>query len=183
MRWGSAGTRLVLWAVLIVGLAGLFGPAGSTATFTDAHDGEGSITAVDSFGGGGPPGGGVTADAGGPYSVEPGGWVWLSAADSTTSRGNIQSYEWEVLAGPGGGSFYQFEPVALFNAPSNVQTPTEAVVQVAVTTSQGLTATDTASITIAGSNGASATAASPNSEPTFSSRGRGTPQEFGNVSG
>lgn len=182
MRWMSAGVRGVLWATLIVGLAALFGPVGSVATFTDAHDGAGSITAADSFGGGGPPGGGVTADAGGPYTVQPGESVYMSAADSTTSRGNIDSYSWRLVSGPGGGAYWPSTPNARYDAPSNVQGPVQATVEVTVTTNQGNTAMDTATITI--TDGATAQTASSSARVSQSGPRRGgSPVAFGNSSG
>ena len=137
--------RALLVAVLVVATAGLYGPASTVATFTDAEIGEGNVTAADNFGGAGnwP---GPTADAGGPYTVNEGGRVALDSSGSTAPKGNIQSESWTVVSGPGtittqGQNWY-------YNAPANVGSDTTVTVELTVTDNQGYTDTDTATVTV-----------------------------------
>lgn len=92
-------------------------------------------------------GGDVTADAGGPYGVHAGDAVQLDGTGSTTQRGNIQSYNWEIIEGDGSltGSDTA-EPT--YTAPAEIDGETDVTVSLTVTTNQGESSTDTSTITI-----------------------------------
>ncbi|MFB6104375.1 MAG: hypothetical protein ABEJ57_04725, partial [Halobacteriaceae archaeon] len=88
--------RVVLIAVVFVGVLGSVTTPGTVAVFTDVHGGQATIDAGQyqtnpgngGGGGGGNPGpGDMTADAGGPYSVTEGATVELDGSNSTNAKG------------------------------------------------------------------------------------------------
>lgn len=139
--------RILLLAVVVVGVAGLVGPAGTVATFSDAHNGIGNVTAAENFQGGGPPTGGPTADAGGPYTVDEGDSVVLDGSGSTKKRGTIKQYDWQIVSGNGSLSSPSGSQVTYY-APSNAQADYDVTVELTVTDQKGNTDTDTATITV-----------------------------------
>lgn len=169
--------RAILLGVLLIGITGAFAAAGTGANFTDSHLGQASVTADTNFGGGGGP----QADAGGSYTVGEGGDIYLDASGSTTSQGTITTYSWDLVSGPGGGWYYPSQPWAVFEAPDDVNGTTKAVVKLTITTNQGLTDTDYATITIQDTSGTSTSGSPPgtngNSGPQTNSQSR---QTFGN---
>jgi len=170
--------RFMIAAVIVLGLAAFLGAGSTTATFSDAHDGQGSLTATDKFFGS------LTADAGGSYTVQEGsGWLTLDASKSSSAQGTIQRYDWTLLSGPGGGWYYPSQPYAYYDVPTDVQGPTQAVVELTVTNNKGETATDTATITIQDANGINAASVRSATNASPGRKRGGTRQTFGNNTG
>lgn len=84
-----------------------------------------------------------TADAGGPYSVDEGNDVEL---DGTGSSGNIQSYSWNIVDGPGSLTDADTS-TPTYHAPS-VDEDTTVEVELTVTNNKGISDSDTATITV-----------------------------------
>lgn len=128
-----ATVRSLLLAVLVVGALGSIGPGTTYSLFTNTHDGTGTVTAADNVNGnsGGGNNDGVTADAGGPYSVAEDDSVQLDASASTTSNGNINSYGWTVTSGVGSLTSTSGETVT-YEAPTDVDGDVTAEVEVTV---------------------------------------------------
>lgn len=177
-RWRIC--RSIVLAVLVLGLAGVLASSGTLASFSDSHVGQASVTADTKFGGGGGP----QADAGGPYTMNEGGWITLDGSGSSTPQGTITSYEWEMVNGPGGGWFFPVESWAFYIAPDDVNGPTQAVVRLTVTTNQGETDSDWATITIQNSSATTNSGSPPSPNRNAGGRSKGsTRQTFGNTSG
>lgn len=145
MPGSSSLGQALLVAILLVGTAGLIGPASTVATFTDTETGTGNVTAAVNFGGGG--GTGLTADAGGSYAVDEGNSITLDGSGSTIQRGNIRTYEWQILSGPGTLTPTTGAQVT-YNAPANVASDTDVTVELTVTDNKGNTDTDRATVTV-----------------------------------
>jgi len=141
--------RAVVWCVfgslLLVGVVAQGWIMTTGALFVNAHDGQGSVAAASDFGGGG--GGSVTADAGGPYTVNESETITLDGTGSTTSKGNIDSYSWTITGGNGSLSGANTANPD-YQAPSNVDSDTTVTVELTVSNNQGGSDTDTATITI-----------------------------------
>lgn len=84
-----------------------------------------------------------TADAGGPYSVDEGDDVQL---DGTGSSGNIQSYSWTIVDGPGSLTDADTS-TPTYHAP-DVDEDTTVEVELTVTNNKGISDSDTATITV-----------------------------------
>jgi hypothetical protein len=92
-------------------------------------------------------GGGPIADANGPYTVDEGSSVTLDGSGSTADTGNIQSYSWTIISGPGTLTDANSQN-ATYNAPSNVDSDTDVTVELTVTDNNGDTDTDTTTVTV-----------------------------------
>ena len=90
--------------------------------------------------------GGVTADAGGPYSVYEGSTVQLDGTGSNTQTGNLD-YSWQIIQGEGS---LEDDNTArpTYTAPDEIDSGTDVIVALTVTNNQGESSTDTATITI-----------------------------------
>jgi hypothetical protein len=106
-----------------------------------------NVTVTNAGGGGGgnsPP----TADAGGPYSTMEQRTVSLDGSGSSDPEGNIQTYEWQVVSGPGSISDSNInDPSAEYNAP-NVASDTQATIELNVTDGAGQSDTTTTTVSI-----------------------------------
>ncbi|WP_136689926.1 hypothetical protein [Halorhabdus amylolytica] len=141
--------RAVLLAVIMVGgLSGLSTHL-TAAEFSDSHAANSQISAASNFNNGGT---GLTADAGGPYTVTAGSTLILEGWESSVDRGNIRTYSWEVTSGPGWGWRYPSLPWGVYLPPDNVNGTTQAVIELTVTDNKGNTDTDTATISIQEAN-------------------------------
>jgi hypothetical protein len=135
--------RAVVAALVIVGFVGLVGPGATGATFTDAHDGTGNVTAADDFGKRGP-----TADAGGPYAVDEGDSVTLDGTGSTGGQWKLSSYTWQIVGGGPGSLTNANTATPTYHAPSDVNGNTDVTVELTVTDKKGNSDTDTATVTV-----------------------------------
>lgn len=133
--------RGLLVAVIVVGLAAFVGAGSTIATFSDAHNGKGNLTAANDFGNSGP-----VADAGGPYSVDEGNSITLDGTGSTASQGNLD-YSWEIISGNGSLSAAT-TATPTYDAPSNVNSDITVTVELTVTDGSSSSDTDTADITV-----------------------------------
>ncbi|WP_306054100.1 PKD domain-containing protein [Natronococcus wangiae] len=92
-------------------------------------------------------GSGPTADAGGPYEVYEDNEVELDGTESTTSTGNIDSYNWQITSGDGqltGAT----TATPTYIAPNNVSETTDMEVELTVSDNSGNSDSDTATITV-----------------------------------
>lgn len=154
MMQARNAVRAVLVSAVLVGLVGTFAAPASVAQFSDAHDGTGQVSAAQYGSGGGGGGGAVTADAGGPYSVDEGNGnsVTLDASGSSTSKGNLNGgqagYQWTILSGPGSLQQPTNQETVTYTPPNDVNGDTTVTVEVTVTNNKGTTDSDTATITV-----------------------------------
>ncbi|MEA5386390.1 signal peptidase I [Haloarculaceae archaeon H-GB11] len=99
--------------------------------------GTASATAAEQFG--------PIAEAGGPYEMNEG--TTLYQLDGTGSSNDAKSYSWQIISGPGKmASDAGAEPY--YDPPDDVASDTTATVELTVTDAQGISASDTATITI-----------------------------------
>lgn len=121
-------SRRLLLVALVVGSLGIAGPTSTYGRFVDSHAGTGTYAAANDFP---TTGGGPTADAGGRYEVYEGNSVQLDGTGSTVT-GTADSYEWQILSGPGSLSGAStVEPT--YNAPADVSSDTTVTVELTVT--------------------------------------------------
>ncbi|HEX9441730.1 MAG TPA: ExeM/NucH family extracellular endonuclease, partial [Roseiflexaceae bacterium] len=85
-----------------------------------------------------------TVDAGGPYSVNEGGSVTVTATGSDPNTGETLTYAWDL---DNNGSFETPGQSATFDA-STLTAPSSYTIRVQVTDSGGLTAIDTATVNV-----------------------------------
>lgn len=141
--------RVLLVGILLVGALGAAGPNVSSGLFENSHNGSGSYAAATDFPNSG---GGITADAGGPYSVFENNSIQLDGTGSTISNGNIDSYNWTITSGNGSLSSNS-GPQPTYNAPDDVQSDFDVIVQLEVDDGSGNTDTDSAVITVKDDDG------------------------------
>ena len=150
--------RSLLAITVVVGALGAVGPQQTHGRFTDQHGGSAVFSASSPSTGGG--GGGtscastssnvVTADPGGPYSVQEASTKPLDGSGSSTSRGNIRSYCWRIESGPGSLTG-EMTVGPDYTAPSGVAGET-VTIRLVVTNNQGESDSDTTQFTIQSSN-------------------------------
>lgn len=133
--------RSILVSIMLVGALGAVGPYATHAEFTDNGTGTAVFNASDSFN----QNDGPIANAGGTYEVYEGESVQLDGTDSV-SQGGMDSYEWEIVAGPGTLADSSTS-TPTYNAPASVQNDTDATVELTVT-NQGESDTDQATVTV-----------------------------------
>ncbi|MFB6143459.1 MAG: PKD domain-containing protein [Halorientalis sp.] len=146
------GQRVAVWALaaafIVLGGVGALATPTSVAEFGDAHRGTTNWTAAQYASGGSTL---LTAEAGGPYSVNESNTVTLDGTNSSTSTGTIQDYNWTIIDGPG-----RLQPptsgknvdTVTYEAPNNVASDTNVTVELTVTDNKGNTDSDTATITV-----------------------------------
>ena len=88
----------------------------------------------------------ITPNAGGPYTVNEGSTVAVSASGSSASGGTISAYGWDLVSG-GAGPFTDATGVGATFSAASLGGPSASTVGVQVTCSNS-TATDTATVTI-----------------------------------
>ncbi len=114
----------------------------------------------------------VTADAGGPYSVNEGSTVAVSASGSTATGGTISAYGWDLTSG-GSGPYTDATGVGATFSAASLGGPSTVTIGVEATCSS-VTATDTATVTIAN--------VAPTVTTTLPTGGtEGTPVSFGST--
>lgn len=132
---------VLIVAGLVVVTAGQVSSLTIFASFTDTGTGEVSVGAKSDFGTD------TTAEAGGPYAVDEDSSIQLDGSGSTTTKGNIDSYSWQITSGPGSLSG-NTTVTPTYNAPGDIGSDTTVTVELTVTTNKGGTETDTGTISV-----------------------------------